>query len=73
MVYNLFSAEEFFERLKEFVREITGFFPKIVQFLGELHLFTAVDFATRRGNFVGRKIELVGGAGCFTTSSGEMI
>src|SRR2546425_13243181 len=69
----LFSAEEFFEGLKEFVREISGFFSKVVQLLRELHLFAAVNFAPGGGNFVSRKIDFVGGAGRFATSGREMI
>ena len=67
------AAEEFLERLKEFVRNLAGFFSEVVQLLGELHLIAAVDFTRGRGNFVRRKIELVGGAGRFATGSGEMI
>ena len=67
------AAEEFLERLKEFVRDVASFFPEVVQFLRELHLFAAVDFAARRGNFVHGEIEFVGGAGGFTTGGREMI
>src|SRR5207248_3838420 len=67
------AAEEFLEGLEEFVRDVTSFFPEVVQFLRELHLFAAVDFATRRGNFVRGKIEFVGGAGCLEAGGRKMI
>src|SRR6266478_1431768 len=67
------AAEEFLEGLEKFVLDVASFFPEVVQFLRELHLFAAVDFAARRRNFVRGKIEFVGGAGGFTTGGREMI
>src|SRR5437870_8030428 len=70
---NLFPAEEFFERLEKFVRDVASFFSEVIELLRELHLFAAVYFARRGRNLVRWKINFIGSAGGFATSGREMI
>ena len=49
--YNLSAAEEFFERLEEFVRESDGLLAKIFQLVRE-HLVAAVYFASTGRDFI---------------------
>src|SRR5881275_334971 len=73
MIVRLFPAEDFLKRLKELIWKLGGFSSERIQFLRELHLVAAMNFAWSGWHLIGRDVDFVGGAGRFAAGGREMI
>src|SRR5207248_9028861 len=69
----LFPAEEFPERLNDAVRQRPSLLPEVLQFLRELRLRSAVNFANDLRHLVIGQRNFVGSPGCVAASRREMI